>query len=445
MWFSRQLLLPSMFNNMEQQTRTRTSGTISSETRTLKYGTIPGSPATQTVTVYTKHKYKKTTDVVTKEFKRLRNSGMILNNPLDIVDVEVNCTEEPYEVIYRDYVNGNLVRTEYYQPADGSKGPNYSRWFSSDLVGLNAASPTFVSNHMDAAYPCSGLASAKQRTLAKALASAAESDALLLVTAAEGAKTLDSAGRLLTLLPRFNDWVKKNRKKLLRPSGALRLIGSLASQWLEYRYGFMQLYYDFKSYQKAYGSDGTSRRWRFVSSETIDSTIPNVSLPTQYQYFDQLVTKYRKRKTVVSSGCLIQLIDGTLRQRGDVGLDRLLTTAWELVPFSFIIDWFVDTADRIAAHEGRFDQLVVAKWTTVRSTCAGQYYMSRTGRSYTAGNTTYVGSVRSSFGAFEVLRHVSRTPDPTLSVLPQLKVKLNWQKMTDLVSLLVTSKANLRG
>lgn len=425
--------------------RTRTEGSINSEVRKIQYSVNGGPPTTQDITCWKSGKAKKMTDVVSQRFGTGRSRGIIFNNPMSSIEVELMAAEEEYFVQQTDIRQSDGVITNFvrYEPNTGK--PNYTRWFPNDITVKDWNHEYFEGSFFNANYPVTGIEDAKQRTLAKALAAAAESDAQLLVTIAEAEKTLDSAVRLATLLPRFNTWIRKNGRKVITPKGILRLAGSLAGQWLEYRYGFMQLYYDYKSYMTAYGKNGNARRMRFVSEETIKSpqTIAPVTSTNAYHFEQQY--RYRNRRTKVSSGCLVQHTDpyDHLYHRGDVGIDRLGSAVWELVPFSFILDWFVDASTRISAHEGRMDQRVLCKWTTVRSDAIGYYAVHRQGRNYSSGGYQYVGQYASTYGCIERIRTVKREPDLSLSALPQFKVKLNWEKFTDLASLLTQTISNI--
>jgi len=432
----RPALLAVLQSNMAS--RTRTEGSINSQVRQIQYSVNGGAPTAQDITCYTSGKAKKMTDVITPQFSKGRNNGFIYNNPMESIQVELELKEDNYLVQQTEIRQSDGVITSFvkYEPKTGT--PNYSRWFPNDLTVINWNHPYFEGSFLNANYPESGVSDAIQRTLAKCLANAAESDAQLLVTMAEAKKTLDSAERLITILPRLKSFLQKNGRKMFTPSGALKLAGNLAAQWLEYRYGFMQLYYDYKSYMTAYSKTGNARRMRFVSQETLryKSNIPDVVTTNAFHFEQQY--RYRGRNTIVSSGCLVQHTDpfDHLYHRGDVGIDRVGNAIWELVPFSFILDWFVDASTRISAHEGRMDQRVLCKWSTIRSNCIGFYSVNRQGRNYFSGGYQYVGQYASSYNAQEMIRHVRRVPDPSLSALPQINIKLNWEKFTDLASLL---------
>lgn len=88
------------------------------------------------------------------------------------------------------------------------------------------------------------------------------------------------------------------------------------------------------------------------------------------------VTDIRNLRVAYRFGCEIRVVNPTLRKLRDTGLINPLQTAWELVPFSFVIDWFVNVGDHISAL-GMFTGLEVRNGFTSRlETVDHQYYDS---------------------------------------------------------------------
>lgn len=322
---------------------------------------------------------------------------------------------------------------------------NYSRWgepqLCAHLVGTDAYPVRFGT-----LYPANESipANIQQLLIADCLAKAASSDALLLVSLKEFGKTVQTVESYLTKQEKFihfccqaRDYVASVRKRPKRlKRDAIRLTGALASEWLEYRYGLMQLYYDFKSFSSAAGRVGSSSRRRFISMRSFTSS-GGFSLPLVNTYDTVSHSGRRTRKDTFTAGCLVQPSTDVVTAGDTLGVDRILTSAWELVPFSFVLDWFVDTSNRIAAFEGRYDQKVLAKWFTHRIEAVGTIQRSVTGREWETADhlQRFVGEYNSTYSATERLMQVSRVADPSLSPLPQLAVRLNWKKFSDLAAL----------
>lgn len=153
------------------------------------------------------------------------------------------------------------------------------------------------------------------------------------------------------LLSRFVDkdpqgWKEGRRstpKTLMRSGDAV--LRALGRRWMEYRYALMPLFYSFndikelleeRSYQ--YKSDR--------SKSTIDlHNVPDVPLG---------------ESLVVNSGGTIEVRSLTKGRFSLGDLQRLITslgmnpfrTAWELIPLSFVVDWFLNIGEAITALTG---------------------------------------------------------------------------------------------
>jgi hypothetical protein len=120
-----------------------------------------------------------------------------------------------------------------------------------------------------------------------------------------------------------------------------------------------------------------------------------------------------------------------------------LVTAWELIPFSFIVDWFVNVNDNLAAFspfatgEFAYGSLTTNEiWTTVTDVYCEKYPLLPSD-----GNDSLIIGDRH----YQMV-HVHRRKDrvassPTLRF--SVEVNLDPSKIVDLVSIFFLKRANL--
>lgn len=124
-----------------------------------------------------------------------------------------------------------------------------------------------------------------------------------------------------------------------------------STKWLEYRYGIMPLIGDIENTRKLVDNGmNTDNRLRSkrskdftsTSSETLKGTLWDPTNTIQFQYV----------QTTETTGfyyCIyyFRVIDSIAYNQSRLGINALniLGTAWELVPFSFVADWFIGVGD----------------------------------------------------------------------------------------------------
>lgn len=195
-----------------------------------------------------------------------------------------------------------------------------------------------------------------------------------------------------------------------------------SEMWLEYRYGWRVLMYDLQSAEESYQalSHKGEKIVRATSSETLRG---NLESPWS-------------DKTRAFEGRFVH--DETLVARGFVGVeyaaDPLVTidpfvTAWELVPFSFVSDWFVNIGSNIAAYSPFVRGKVSWAGASVkRSTISNYVLRSGTFANYhglSVPETTVMSRTS------EINTRVPKDPSFGLSFNPNL----NLAKMVDLATL----------
>lgn len=235
------------------------------------------------------------------------------------------------------------------------------------------------------------------------------------VFAAEIGKTMSMLMNPIANLKKFLSNIKKSkrykswsRSKRLG-NQAVSLADFLADEWLRYRYGVMPLLYDVQGIMKILDDPFvsprmTSRAFGQFSSGELTNTIP----------YSEGSGGYFAGSTKTTVSCVTRISAGVLYEaeaRNETmygyGLDQQLSAVWELLPRSFIADWFVNIGDFIDAYSPKIGVKVLAEWTTIRVTD------SRSAVAYAYGTPpsqyyTIVGNLAAS--AFSTQTVYSRQP-----------------------------------
>lgn len=136
------------------------------------------------------------------------------------------------------------------------------------------------------------------------------------------------------------------KKKILT---AVQLADALASVWMQYRYAIMPIVYSLQDIEKTFGQ--YSRVFKTTrgierEDEEFDETMQN--LVWRGLTCGSYVGEHKHRIFLKRNYDPVTLLDGFLK---NISLNPI-TTAWELVPLSFVVDWFVNIGDVLAAYTG---------------------------------------------------------------------------------------------
>jgi hypothetical protein len=203
----------------------------------------------------------------------------------------------------------------------------------------------------------------------------------------------------------------------------------VAGAWLEARYGWRPLIYDIISLQKAMAHMAKGRT-RF--SQQAGSSFPILE---SEEVISPEGIYYKELKSFTS---------GSVSMRGNVTADIKLNafsfnpivTAWELVPYSFLIDWLIDIGSMLSAlsfsalsthyeaSESRMFNVIVTRNMELKSFGGNEVILHR-------GNTTCVASVK------------VRTPT-RVSFKPQMLSGLSLLHGVDAIALIVKFLQKIR-
>lgn len=220
---------------------------------------------------------------------------------------------------------------------------------------------------------------------------------------------VDGVSRLASL---YRD-IRRGRVGKILAKGSAK---GISSQWLLYRYGVTPLISDLKgSLEQLSENRDKALLYRFRTQSSMMSDIPHGESPYPAPYNKPIRVL---EKITVKDTVWVEYDSITLRNFSAIGLLNPVQLAWEVIPFSFVADWFINVGDYLASLD------------------------ALTGVSRTAYTRTF--KVRSSWtwptggiGSHDVYNRSVRKLTPTP---PTWEPSLSWKRIVDSVALV----ANLR-
>lgn len=381
-------------------------------------------------------------DVVTPKFFELRNQGVIINNPLwheDIhylygpTSVRVNWVKDGYVTGYMLWPYFSYLEIPLASPTLPNTVAFEQLFKQFEHLGDLAANRAWANVELSEAMLLASLGELPE-TLSWLRS--------LLTRGVNLTKLLRSKSKLLTTLPDLAKVVMskdpRTLKKLARGSRSSKtdLVASFANAWLEYRYAIRPLIFEMKSCLEALKkiiTKGTRETAR--GKEVVLENNTSIVTHTNSDIRTTTVTATYRRvvRTTIScrAGVLFQIEDDLDTLLAIWGIDQPLESAWELVPFSFIIDWFFSVGDTISAWSVNPSLKPLSSWMTFRHTTDE----SRTSLSFAMANKGgYVWSTPEVTHGKSglVCSRTWRKPVAVRSALPRFDLKLDLAKIIDL-------------
>jgi len=256
-----------------------------------------------------------------------------------------------------------------------------------------------------------------------------DTNALLQAATANAAPELD-AGTMLAEIQKTVSLLTGARKRAAGfISDARKLnkqsLKATADAWLEWRYGWRILGYDIQSIvgfmdhpfrdEFAEGRAGTS---------IDDSSTENFPFTGYYVSHDYIETI--KRSVSVRASVTVKYSNSSTN-----ALVSMPITAWELVPFSFIADWFVSVGPAIGAWQVLQNASGFSGSISTKLTETGSAVVSGVGPGSGANATMPYASG----GGTSSATLLTRSPASRPSLTPQLVVSLDPAKIVDIIAL----------
>jgi hypothetical protein len=362
-------------------------------------------------------------DVVTPNFKVRSARGEIINSPMK----KISITE--------DRGKGLLILDHSFE----SYGCSPSRWYKYydyTSTGEYAIADIFPYLDINSTAVISDLT---DLAVTQAWANIDSSKVMELVCLAEFDKTIDGLKMLLKSVCKVIAYAYTAHKHALKSRRyGKELFTELKDIYMQARYGLRPLYYDVKGILAAYNTDKTNQKTRqtyrvYQDYTDTDSDSFESLWGTKYvQTYYKNANRSSSIHTTVRAGVLTQL--DILTNNKLAGIDLIAESAWELVPFSFIVDWFFNVGSLISSWAPNVGAQTLASWVTVDELktqtitgCSSRVVNNNTSSMRaTSGSMGYYGTAQ------KVTHTVTREPEPRRPTLPVLDVNLDPLKLLDL-------------
>jgi hypothetical protein len=296
------------------------------------------------------------------------------------------------------------------------------------------------------AHDLSELTSKIPQMLKDSIASAKDVEFDLLTTLAERKETFEFiANRIHKVVRPLRSYVEAVQA-ITRRGGTSR---SLANLWLEYRYAIMPIIFDVQAGLKILsGKMHTQNTGHSVATDSYVGRIDVSGLGPSWdgvdffgEFFHLEVESTAKLHVYSTGRARIDALAG-------IGINPFLT-AWELIPLSFVLDWFIDVGDTIASYGMPWGVKIVDSGYTLKvdtyATPVGgmQERINASYESYCNGipitvpQARYRSEIPLDNKALTYRSYQRRQlASSDAAWLPRFRLKLNWQRVLDAVALL---------
>jgi hypothetical protein len=299
------------------------------------------------------------TDVITANFNRRRSEGVIIFNPMSSVR-QISSVDA------------------------GSSGPD---WRRSTLSC--SAPPRYEEGRLTGPWVAFGInagALAVPPTVSLLSSSDINDSAVEASTAAfanrgkADSNLFESLAEYRDAVALLKDPIAKMYRLLHKQDKHITLLGPTEG-WLVYRYGIRPIISDINNILK--GLDKSIGKRRITSrgysnlhqstTSTLVKTVSNVQMTYQVNTSDQVQSRAMSLDEYIAT------------KSSNIGFTTkgLLGVPWELVPYSFVADWFVNVGDFLYAHAPAPGYKQLGSCLTTERTIITQYVLQ---------NMTYVGS-----------------------------------------------------
>jgi len=380
-------------------------------------------------------------DIVTPDYKKLSAAGKIINNPMtkEIVVAESKLIDMDIEIDIQQF-GCSPPRWYPYRTFHRSGTKPLHHVMPDQLVFLPIDPP----NWEDLA----------DKAIIQAWSNVDHTEILSLSAMKEAGSTIAGLSDILRKVCKIGRAVRrreikiflrgqdipKKRKKNSLSKDDLITIQDLEELYMNARYNLRPLYHDVKALLKILKEKSVDKPGRqtfrgFASEMVSDSDTVSAEVEKYSIYWDTFADVNR------STMCEVEVRAGVLTESETVsnaqiwGLDSIVAAAWDLTPYSFIIDWFWNVGDTIMAWTPNVGIKHLASWVTVKTTTTQKATMSdasvTTIRDDQGLQFTPSGGITGGSESIVTQRY-ERIPGYSRPFLPSWNIKMDALKLFDL-------------
>lgn len=352
-------------------------------------------------------------DVVTSNYRARIARGEVINNPMNKVTiVERTPKPTPYYRHFMRYYDGRYTGAKHSGIAscDGRYFDPY--WEAKDFPSTT-----------DTLNAC------VQQAVTKAHANASSTELAALSTAAELKETVKSTEDILKRVLRIARAARKLNLKALRNELKPK---EIASRYMELRYAIRPLVCDVQSCVNAYQA---TKHFKHVRSTARGfAQLAPISFEESKEACDgpdvgfTMSRKYT-RSADIRAGVLCSI---NTSFTSILGIDQPFEAIWEVIPFSFVLDWFWNIGATMASWTPQVGVSELASWVSIKelevSVCKVSNFHAIDRGYYNIANTmTWPDAEKN-----RTILSQRRIVNPQLSHWPCTTVRLDGFKLLDL-------------
>lgn len=222
-----------------------------------------------------------------------------------------------------------------------------------------------------------------------------------------------------------------------------KIIEVSSDLWLYLRYGIRPFIADLLGLLQALQTCGDHARARFSSREAV--TTAHEEQVYGYANFDNLLYLGREMKVKVHStahaGVLCQPAFESLTLADLIGVGNYVQGAWDLVPYSFVIDWFFNVSGLLATWSPNLYVHPLCDWVVVTTVTEretrivpGTYQVAPTQGDFTLDASSVTCTCM--FGnAIQYTTEQERMVNVSKAFIPSFRLKVDAAKVLDLLAL----------
>lgn len=362
--------------------------------------------------------FKAIDDVETPDFFKRMKKGEIINSPLTKFERLKSQSLANFDIFAGTYgLQGCQYHSCFYW-----NGPYPStKFLSYESLPYHAVTGTEI-------------AACRAKALADAWSKVSGSDASVLASVGELRETVAS---LFSMTKRAISIGRAIHKLDLAALSKELTPKELANRYMEARYSIRPLLYDMKQWTDAFndiksGLKFKKNRLTFRGKNEYSKDFTDVVEVPDYGS-DYKTVQYNTHYSVIARAGVLTDLDQNFGWPHIIGLTEPVEAIWELIPFSFIVDWFLNVGKIIATWTPNIGFKTLASWVKLEETVSSNAVVLgyTPVRSY---DEFHINLTNCSISKVE--KTVTRVPDPNRPILPRFDLHLDGLKLIDLAIIL---------